>query len=529
MEKDNLIFKIINKKGIATLACIISGCLTALAYQFDFLWWLCLISLIPFCMVMLVKKQSAKGFFYCTLLTVGVYHCACLPWLMQIAQVIAPSVGDIAAGIIMVGAILTIAMLMGSLYALAFLLFSRLRKGKFSDIFFIAVLYVSGELFVSLLGELAFPWARLANVAVPCLPFVQSAALGGSLFVSLIIMLINASLAFFAVMLAKKETGRAFLSLAACAILLASNLIYGSVAIACAPKGEDVDILIVQGNYPSNDKWLTTSDKMLARYLELSEQGITENTDLVVWPETAIPTDIDRFTNYSSQITDFAKKHNVTVVVGYIKETADGTFNAMRVYRPDTEVDNDEFYAKQLLVPMGEFTPFSELFGTIFPDILGNISARDLTHGDKTVIFDTDQGSLNGIICYESIQPSIALDGTRKGSGLITMITNDSWFGKSRALTQHLSHAQLRAVENGRFLVRAGNSGITAVIQPNGYVTHTIPTYQPGYLNSSVDFIYSRTLYSIVGDIPFYLLLLFCMGAFIWDIIKQNKSQKCKI
>ena len=520
--------KIINKKGIATLACIISGCLTALAYQFDFLWWLCLIALIPYCAVMLVKKQTAKGFFYCTLLTVGVYHCACLPWIMEIAQVIAPSVGE-ASGVIMAVAILAIALLMGAVYALAFLPFSRLRKGKPCDILFLAVLYVCGELLVSLLGELAFPWARLANIAAPCLPFVQSAALGGSLFVSLIIMLINASIAFFIISLAKKQLARAFISLAACALLFASNLIYGTVAIASAPKGEEVGVLIVQGNYPSNDKWLTTTDKMLERYLELSEQGITEDTKLVVWPETALPTDIDRLTHYSSKIDALAKKHNVTVVVGYIKETAKGTYNAMRVYRPDSEIDKNEFYAKQLLVPMGEFTPLSEVFGIIFPGILDHITGRELTHGDKTVIFNTNQGPISGIICYESILPSIALDGTRNGSGLITMITNDSWFGKSRALSQHLTHAQMRAIENGRFLVRAGNSGITAVIDPSGRVTQTIDIYQPGYLNSRVNFIYTRTLYSIIGDIPFYLLFLLCMGLFFVDIIKQKKMQKCKI
>ena len=521
--------RIINKRYVASAFCVASGLMCALAFQLDVLWWVCLVALIPFCAVMLVKKQTARGFFYCTILTVGVYHLASLTWLMEISSVIAPSVGEGASYVIMTGAILTVAMLMGIIYALPFLLLSRLRRGGLADILTVSVLYVSGELLVSLLGELAFPWARLANLALPCLPFVQSAALGGSLFVSLIVIFINCSLAFFATRLACAQRAKALISLALCMAVFASNLIYGTVALESTPKAESTDVLIVQGNYPSNDKWLAGTDEMLERYLELSEQGVTPETDIVLWPETAVPVDIDRFTNFSGRIQAFADAHKVTVAVGYIKETVHGTYNAMRLYRPDTPIDTEEYYAKQLLVPLGEFTPLSEVFGIIFPEILSHITGRELTHGDKTVVFDTDQGTVAGIICYESIQPSISLDGTRQGSGLMLMITNDSWFGTSRALWQHLSHARMRAIENGRYLARAGNSGITAVIDPSGRITSSIETYRTGYLNAKAEYLYERTLYSLIGDLPFYIGLALCIIAWIWDIIKQSMGKKCKI
>ena len=326
-----------------------------------------------------------------------------------------------------------------------------------------------------------------------------------------------------------------YLSLAAAAIILGVNILGGSIAMTVSraelQNREKTEVLAVQGNFPSSDKWSVTTLDMLNRYLALSEQGITKDTRLVVWPETAIPTDIDR-TSYGKKIQTFANQHNVAVVVGYIKETTDGTFNAMRVFMPGDDPSSDsqpEFYAKQLLVPMGEFTPLSEIFGTVMPGVMGDLSARNLTHGDKTVIFETPCGYINGVICYESILPSIQLDASRKGSGLITMITNDSWFGQSTALKQHLSHAQLRAIENGKYLVRAGNSGITAAITPNGEITQSIEIYKSGYMLCQVSFIYSPTLYTYIGDVPFYALALACIIIFVLDIIIQKKGLKCKI
>ena len=514
--------------------CILSGALLALAYHFESLWWLCLIALVPFCSVMLSKKQGYREILKHTVMFEGAYYCCLLPWLFEIAPVIASGVGEFTSNVIMALAIVTIAVLMGSLYALPMLIFKRLYRQGISDAIVLAVLYVTGELIISLLGELAFPWGRLANIAVPSLPFVQGAALGGSLLVSLIIILINAFVARF-VLFYKADKVAAYLSLAAAAIIFAVNILGGSIAISasnsCLEKAEKTEILAVQGNFPSSDKWIASNAEMLDRYLELSAQGVTNDTKLVVWPETAIPTDIDR-SSYGKKIQTFATEHNVTVVVGYLKETSDGTFNAMRVFIPGDDPSTDvepEFYAKQLLVPMGEFTPLSEIFGTVMPGVMGDLSARNLTHGDKTVIFDTPCGDINGVICYESILPSVQLDASRKGSGLITMITNDSWFGKSTALRQHLSHAQLRAVESGKYLIRAGNSGITAAISPSGEVYQSIEIYKSGYMRTEACFIYSPTLYTVIGDIPFYALGCACIILFVLDIIIQNKGEKCKI
>lgn len=523
----DIFVRIKNSKYYPYLASALSGVLLALAYRFTFLWWVCLVALIPLFSVLFTKELTYKGIIKLLFCFCFFYYCPALLWLFEIAVVIQSSVGVTASYIIMALAIIAISLIMGVIYSLPMLLFKRLRRNNAWDIPLLALLFASGEMLTGLLGALSFPWGRIANIAVASLPFAQIASVGGGLLVGFIVTVINGTVTR-ALLLLNKDKLRAALALAVACLILGGNLLFGGISILVKPTSGDVNVLLVQGNFPNNEKWTASTVTMLNKYLELSRNAITEDTDLVFWPETAIPLDVTRYENITHGIRELAMEKQVTIAVGYIEETKHGNYNAMRLYYPDGEVSND-FYAKQLLVPMGEFTPFKELFGTIFPSELGNLAARNLTHGDKTVIFPTEHGNLNGMICYESILPALQLDATRKGSGLICMITNDSWFGTSNALDQHLAQAQLRAIENGRFLARSGNSGITAIITPAGTVTGSIPTYQSGTLDGSVSFIYSQTLYALIGDIPFAVMLATCIILFIMDIIKQKMGKKCKI
>ncbi len=524
----SIIYRILKNKYCPYAAAALSGIILALAYRFTFLWWLCLVALVPLCMVFFAKELSYKKIIRISLCFCLCYYFPTLLWLFEIAPIIQSSVGVTASYIIMGFAIVAISLLMGLLYSLPMMLIKRLRRNSLLDIITFSALFASGELLTALLGVLSFPWGRIANIAVACLPMVQIASVGGGLIVGFIITVINGLIAKALLLLWQKDKSGAVIHTATACMVLCANLLYGSIAMLCAPSAGDVNIMLVQGNFPNNEKLTASTITMLDTHLELTRKGATDKTDLVIWSETAIPTDIDRYDNLSRDIKAVAKEKNVTIVVGYIKDTKDGTFNVMRLYYPDGTLSAD-FYAKQLLVPMGEFTPFSELFGTVFPDDLGNLASRNLTHGNKTVVFDTEFGSLNGMICYESILPSLQLDATRKGSQLICMITNDSWFGTSNALDQHLAQAQLRAVENGRFLARSANSGITALITPSGVIKSTMDSYTRGYVSGAVSFIDAPTVYSIVGDLPFFLLLAYCIITFILDIIKQKRQRKCKI
>lgn len=115
-------------------------------------------------------------------------------------------------------------------------------------------------------------------------------------------------------------------------------------------------------------------------------------------------------------------------------------------------------------MPVGEFIPFEEAVAIILPWV-SELRALEGTYfplafGSENMIFQIPEGKISGIICYESIIPHIAREQSAMGSELLVMITNDSWFGTSAALTQHLAHAQMRAVENGKYLVRAGNTAL---------------------------------------------------------------------
>lgn len=506
--------------------CALSGLLLALAYTVTALWWLCLVALVPFCVAMLKEKQTKRRIFKLTYVFCFFYYFPLLLWFLEISSVIAPVTGEAMGILVMLLADIAVATIMALAHGLAMVFFSHIFRGKIWDALTLPVLYVLGELLISLMGDLAFPWGRLANIAIPCLPFVQSAALLGGLFVSLIIMLINALLAFGLLSLRAAQYRKAIACAVATLCLLTANLTGGLVRMRAEEPVADTSVLLVQGNFPSNDKWSTSITEMFSVYLSLSKENLQPETTLVIWPETALPVDLEENSTYKKQLQAFTAETGTTLVIGATEYQDGNHYNVMVLIFPDGTVSPT--YRKQLLVPMGEYTPLSEVMGIIFPGILEGVTGRELAHGREMQTYETEYGTLNGIICYESIAPAIQREATVLGSGLITMITNDSWFGTSVALRQHFSHAQMRAVENGRYLARAGNSGITAVVSPLGTVTASLPTYQRGTLACDVGFCYGRTLYSLIGDIWLVLLAVPCIILAFSDIIRLIKGKKCK-
>ncbi len=369
------------------------------------------------------------------------------------------------------------------------------------------------------MGDLAFPWARLCNITVPFLPFVQSSALFGGTFVSFLIMAVNCLFARAAAELMRLEWKKSLWLAAAAVMIFTLNSAGGAIRMGITDNKmaalAKTETLVVQGDFPSNEKWMATSSDMLSVYLSLSQKNIKESTRLVIWPESAITTDLTAYPSYTEKLRAFTKENGVCLITGALKYTSDGQYNVAYMISPDGSISAP--YAKQLLVPMGEYIPFRNILCKIpgLSELMADTPGTELLHGRETVIFDTPWGGINSIICYESIQPALQRNACMSGSALTVMITNDSWFGTSAALRQHLSHARLRAAESGKYLVRAGNSGITAFISPCGRIEAELDTYCRGTLEGSVAFLDGKTVYSAIGDIPMWLLLIPCIALFV--------------
>jgi len=308
------------------------------------------------------------------------------------------------------------------------------------------------------------------------------------------------------------------------------NSLFGILYIQKPKAQTAVHVLIVQGNYPNLIKWQTSNEKMVQGYLDLSQKGLTPDTKLVVWPETAMPFVLDSRPSFKKAIAEFAKSNNITLVFGAFDEIEENEvtrqYNALYIAYPDGSI-SDPYY-KQLLVPMGEYIPFESTFRSLFPSLFEHkVLQQSIAMGTQVMVYPSVVGNISSLICYESILPALARENARKGSELLCMIANDSWFGNSIALRQHYSHSVLRAIENGRYLIRATNTGISGIINQYGQtVSNTLEVNTAGYIQGAVYPLANTTLYTKVGDIIILPALALVLYAAALSIKKARKKAK---
>lgn len=158
---------------------------------------------------------------------------------------------------------------------------------------------------------------------------------------------------------------------------------------------------------------------------------------------------------------------------------------------------------------------------------LSQLSALDddVTPGTRPELFDTAWGKIGSVICFDSIYESLILDSVRAGANLLCISTNDSWFEDSAAVYEHNAHAKLRAVETGRYVVRAANTGISSIITPTGKVTKCLPPLVEGYILDEVYMISENTLYTTIGNILVLAAGVYIAALLLWPL-RSKKIQE---
>lgn len=311
-------------------------------------------------------------------------------------------------------------------------------------------------------GDLAFPWGFLGYSLVEA-PGRVLAAWGGVYLLSL-----------FALLVAWGLRERRYW------ILLPWGVLW---LLPLPPEAGPERALLVQGNVNPLAKVQGELDQEV--YLRLTREGLAQYPEarLVVWPETAV-----------WQIPEEAKR----LLQGRFLLTG------LNLYGPNRAVLYQEgrvlgHYDKVRLVPFGERFPFRETLGGVygfFFRAFGLGELADRMPGDRLIPL----GPYGAMICYESVFPSVARTLAREGARVLVLLTNDAWFGPSFGGRQHFALGRLRAVETGRWLLRVGNDGITASIDPYGRVVAQIPPHQEGYLLAPYSLKEGRTLYVRYGD-----------------------------
>ena len=265
----------------------------------------------------------------------------------------------------------------------------------------------------------------------------------------------------------------------------------------------------MQGNVGSSEKWTAESTRESYRvYEHYTKEAAERGAKLVVFPETFIPYHITAESTLGKYVTGLAKTYGVTVMCGAFDTTDEGeTANAAFVAFPDGTLAESVYY-KRHLVPFGEYVPLRAIVEVLVPPLadIGMLS-DDLAAGKDSDLFDTPLGQIGTLICFDSIYESLTLDTVRDGAQLICLPTNDSWFLDSAAAYMHHAQARLRAIESGRCIVRAADTGISSVIAPDGKSDADIPPLVEGVSVSTVHLSTARTLYSYIGNLFVYLLL----------------------
>lgn len=356
------------------------------------------------------------------------------------------------------------------------------------------------------------PWGNLAIGQASFLPMIQITSVFGSYAVTFILVfagsLIGTGIAkLFASSPAdvRPRTLRPFI---AALLLLSANIGFGCIRLATysVPEGSRaVTAAAIQGNISSYEKWAEdSSERAYNVYESLTEEAAEAGAELVVWPETPIVYNLSGDFGYEarSYYRAVSRENNVTLIAGAFTESADGVEeNSVVSVTPDRGID-DTYYVKRRLVPFGEFVPLRSLVSAIYPPLSElSVLADDLAAGTEPTVLETPLGAVSPIICFDSIYPELTRDSVRCGGELITLSTNDSWFGNSAAGGEHNRHAVLRAVESGKYLIRAASTGISSIISPTGSVDQSLGQSEYGFILSDVYMIDENTVYTTIGDI----------------------------
>jgi len=355
-----------------------------------------------------------------------------------------------------------------------------------------------------------FPWCLLGYSQQGNPAAIQVAAWTAVYGVSAAIVLASALLAYAALVPEHR-----FRALTALGLFVATLHGFGAWRLREAvPEKGRIRVGLVQGGIVQEDKWKPElAGQNVVRHLELTRRAAAQGARLVAWPESAVPFYYDLSPELALTLREAARGLELYLLFGNddrqaVPDGEDRVYVGAKMLSPAGDLALR--YHKIQLVPFGEYVPLQPLLtlgGRVTAKVVEQVA--DFTPGDEAVVGDVDGHRVGAFICYESVFPHLVRRFTLGGAELLVNITNDAWYGRTSAPHQHLVMAAFRAVENGRYLVRAANTGITAVVDPRGRVLEQTELFDRTVLVRDVPFVDAETFYARHGD----LFAWACLGA----------------
>jgi len=357
-----------------------------------------------------------------------------------------------------------------------------------------------------------FPWLTLGYSQINNL-LVGWAPIGGVFMISFVTALIASLLLLIIV---KK---RPYLVVSCLLIIISISFFLRSVEWTESME-EEYSVALVQGGVAQEKKWLRSE---FLKTLDLYRDTLTEleNTNIVIWPEVSIPAISANVESYLKELEIILKQKNIDLLLlGINTRDQNG-----KVYNSVISLGNDQIiYNKRHLVPFGEYFPVPDSIRSWMREM--RLPSNDIAKGSNSQAMPKiDDIFLSISICYEDIFGSEIID-FQPASNVLVNATNNAWFGRSIASAQHFQMSRMRAIETGRYLLRSTNTGITAIVKPDGKVQQQLKPFEYSVLKDVFVPMRGSTPYSNFGDLFCLILMIMIMtlGSFIGMLRLKNKN-----
>ena len=288
-------------------------------------------------------------------------------------------------------------------------------------------------------------------------------------------------------------------------------------------EGESKTAALIQGNIPQDVKWDSAFLQETMRRYDTLSTSAADGSDIIVWPEATVPFFLSRAPGWDRWLNNRVTIWNRPLLFGGLKITGDETSNIPTaqngLFLQMPAQGARSFTGKHHLVPFGEYIPaWLPWLKKLVPNI------ADFQQAENGGVLKSDDATFGSLICYESIFPEEARARVAQGAEVLVVVTNDAWYGQSPAAWQHLQASRMRAVESGRYILRAANTGISAIIAPNGAITATAPWWTQAVVKGTYRLSGITTIYQRWGDLPALIAaaLLLLIGT-VWSIRRRER------
>ncbi|MCA0894324.1 apolipoprotein N-acyltransferase [Microbulbifer agarilyticus] len=482
------------RKPLPAVAAAIAGGLMTLSFAPYNLWWCGLLSLGLFAWLLApgpkAPKLSGKNTFWLALCYgVGLFATGG-SWVYV-------SITDFGNSSPLLGVILTGAFvgILAVLLALPFVLISRFRSNPTSFALAFATLWFFSEWLRTWMFT-GFPWlfagyGHIHTWLAGWAPIVSVYGIG------LLLAFTAAVMALFARRTFESWKSPSAIALAAVALLAwPLGLLLNNIQWTEA-SDDTRTIGLVQANIPQEKKWLPEfRGETIRRYQSATQDLHSQGVDVIIWPEAALPLLYHQAPNLIEALQDNALNTQKDLITGILYDTER---DHRRVIHNSAAVFGSEqqLYHKRHLVPFGEYVPLEDwIRGTIEFFNLPTSFIRPGPEGQQPLT----AGGLSWapLICYEIVYPQLVAESSGDAQVLLTL-SNDAWFGDSIGPLQHMQMAQMRALETRRYLVRGTNTGVTAIVSPDGVITEQLPQFEQATLVGQVQARSGLTPFMVIG------------------------------